>query len=543
MTPILRIGGSMKSNKFILLVGVVAAAALLFSQGCTKKSSGDYNLDIKETIRTNLSAEPPSLDWHKATDTTSSEVIGNVMDGLTQYDLKDPNLKLLPALAEKWTSSKDQKTWTFTLRKDVKWTDGQPFTAQNMIDAWERLLNKNTGAQYAYFLFNVKNAKKYNMGEITDFSQVGVKANEQGDLVVELETAQSYFPMLLTHTSTYPIRKDVVEKHNELWTRPENIQTLGPYKLKTWENDKAIVLERNEEFYAEKAKTKYVLMRIVKEVSTALKMFEKGQIDSLNEVPSLEMSRLKGKPEFRSTPSLGIYYFGFNIKKEPFDDVNVRKAVNMAIDREEIVKLLNGAQKPISGWLPVGMFGYDANIGLKFNKEEAAKLLDKAGFADRSKFPKITIGFNTNENHQRVAENIQAQLKRNLGIDVELQNWEWKSYQGVLQADAPQMYRMAWIADFPDPDNFFGLITSDSENNHTGWGNPKFDQLVKKGVSVGDLVERKKIYDEAHRILTEQDVPVIPIYSYANHQMVSDRLQNFPSNAMQKFDYKDVVIK
>jgi oligopeptide transport system substrate-binding protein len=529
--------------KHSIKISLMALCFAALAAGCTKKSSGDYDLNISETIRTNLSAEPPSLDWHVATDTTSSEVTSNLMDGLTQYDLKDPNLKLLPALAEKWTPSKDQKTWTFVLRKDVKWTDGQPFTAQNMIDAWERLLNKNTGGQYAYFLFNVKNAKKYNAGEISDFSQVGVKTNEAGDLVVELEKPQSYFPMLLTHHSTYPMRKDVVEKFKENWTRPENIQTLGPYKLNIWDNDKALVLERNDSYYGDKAKTKFVLMRIVKEASTALKMFEKGQIDSLNDVPSLEMKRLKATPQFRATPALGIYYFGFNLKKKPFDNVDVRKAVSMAIDREEIIKLLGGSQKPISGWLPTGMFGYEPSIGTKFDREAAAKLLDKAGYADRSKFPKITIGFNTNENHQRVTENIQAQLKRNLGIDVELQNWEWKSYQGVLQVDAPQMFRLAWIADFPDPDNFFGLITSDSENNHTGWSNPKFDELVKKGVSIGNLDERKKIYDEANKILTEQDVPVIPIYSYATHQMVSDRLENFPTNAMQKFEYKDVVVK
>ncbi|MEK6555209.1 MAG: peptide ABC transporter substrate-binding protein [Bdellovibrionota bacterium] len=524
-------------------ISLLLLSLVVFTAGCTKKSSGDYNLNISETIRTNLSAEPPSLDWHKSSDTTSSEVTGNVMDGLTQYNLKDPNLSLLPALAEKWTSSKDQKTWTFVLRKDVKWTDGVPFTAQNMIDAWERLLNKDTGALYAYFLFNVKNAKKYNAGEIKDFAQVGVKANAAGDLVVELEKPQSYFPMLLTHHSTFPIRKDVIEKGGENWTRPEHIQTLGAYKLNIWDNDKALVLERNENYYGDKAKTKFVLMRIVKETSTALKMFEKGQIDSMNEVPSLEIARLKEKPQFRLSPSLGIYYFGFNVKKKPFDNVDVRKAINMAIDREEIVKLLNGGQKGINGWLPVGMFGFNGDVGIKFNREAAAKLLDKAGYADRTKFPKITIGFNTNENHQRVTENIQAQLKRNLGIDVELQNWEWKSYNGVLQADAPQMYRMAWIADFPDPDNFFGLITSDSENNHTNWSNPKFDELVKKGVSVGNPVERKKIYDEAQKILTETDVPVVPIYSYVNHQMVSDRIENFPSNAMQKFEYKDVVIK
>lgn len=527
-------------NRFALLL--LAAASLTLATSCTKKSKGDYDLDIAETLRTNLSAEPPSLDWHKMTDTTSSEVVRNIMDGLTRFNLNDPNLAVEPALAEKW-ESKDQKTWTFTLRKDVKWTDGVPFTAQQVVDGWERLLNKSTGAQYAYFLFNIKNAKKYNMGEIKDFAQVGVKINADGNLVVELEKPQSYFPMLLNHGSTYPIRKELVAKNPDTWMRPENIQTLGTYKLKTWDNDKAIVLERNDGYYGEKAKTKFVLMRIVKEISTALKMFEKGQLDSVNEVPSLEIARLKTMKEFKTVPSLGIYYFGFNVKKKPFDDVRVRKALNMAIDREEIVKLLNGGQTPINGWLPTGMFGYNASLGVKFAPEEAKKLLDEAGFKDRSKFPKFEIAFNTNENHQRVTENIQAQLKRNLGINVELKNLEWKSYNGLLRVDPPAIWRMAWIADFPDPDNFFSLITGDSENNHTNWKNPKFDALVDKAVQTADKGERQKIYDEAGKILTEVDVPVIPIYSYVNQSMVADRVKDYPLNAMREYDYSQAVIK
>lgn len=512
------------------------------SAGCTKKST-DYNLDVKETLRVALGAEPPSLDWHKSTDTTSNEVVINLMDGLVDYDMSGEAPKMIPALAAKWESSKDQKKWVFTLRDDVKWTDGTPFTAQHVVDGWERLLNKDTAAPYAYMLFNVKNARKYNQGEITDFAQVGIKVNAKGQLEVELESPQSYFPMLTAHHSLYPVRKDVAEKFGERWTRPENIQTLGAYALKVWDNDKALVLERNDNYYGEKAKTKYVLMRVVKEVSTALKMFEKGQLDTLSEVPSLEMARLKTMPQFKTTPILGIYYLGFNVKKKPLDNPDVRKAINMAIDREEIVKLLDGGQKALYGWLPVGSPGYDADAGLRFNPEEAKKLLDKAGFADRSKFPKLVAGFNTNENHQRVLENVQAQLKRNLGINIELQNTEWKSYNALLQADPPMVFRMGWIADYPDPDTFFALITSDSENNHTNWGNPKFDSLVKRAVSVAGIKEREKLYKEAHKILTEQDVPVIPIYSYVNHAMVADRVQFYPQNVLKRYTYKQVVLK
>lgn len=531
------------------LLALVATMALL--SGCKKSTSADYNLDIKETLRLNLSAEPPSLDWHVSSDTTSNEVTVNIMDGLIGYDLNDPQLKLVPKLATKW-ETKDQKTWVFTLRDDVKWTDGVPFTAQHVVDGFERLLNPKTPAKYSYMLFNVKNAKRYSLGDADpndpskktyiDFSEVGIKINDKGQVVIELEQPQNYFPMLLTHHSLYPIRKDIVEKFGDRWTRPENIQTLGAYKLNVWDNDKAIVLERNPNYYGTPAKTKFLLMRIVKETSTALKMFEKGQLDSMNELPSLEIKRLKQLPEYVNSDILGTYYLGFNIKKAPMDNPLLRQAISMAIDREEIVKMLDGGQKPIYGWLPTNIPGFNDKVGLRFDPEKARSLLEKAGFSDRTKLPKLVIGFNTNENNQRLVENVQAQLKRNLGLSFEIQNTEWKSYNHLLQVDAPMIFRMGWIADYPDPDTFFTLITTDSENNHTNWGNPKFDSLVKRATSVATMSERKRLYDEAQKILNEIDVPVVPIYSYTRQYLVSKRVKNYPINALMRYEYKDVEL-
>ncbi|MGE0526993.1 MAG: peptide ABC transporter substrate-binding protein, partial [Bdellovibrionales bacterium] len=392
-------------------------------------------------------------------------------------------------------------------------------------------------------LFDVKNARAYNSGKIKDFKQVGIRLNDEGQLVVELEQPMSYFPLLLTHHATYPHRKDVISKHGDRWTNPENIQTLGAYKLKIWDHDKAVVLERNDSYYGEKAKIKNVLGYMINEYSTALNLIEAGKLDFQSSLPFKELPQLRQKPGFRQVASLATYYYGLNTRKPPFDNLKVRKAFSYAVDRKQITDLLAAGHAPLTGWVPAGMFGYDNGIGINYDPERAKKLLDEAGYKDRSKFPPVTLAFNTNENHQRVAENVQAQLKKVLGVEVQIQNEEWKVYLNRLRTDTPSIYRMGWLADYPDPATFIDIMTSYSENNHTGWKSKRYDELTKKGAGSLDKEERRKIYAEAQKLLTEDDVPVIPIYSAVRHIMLSERVQNFPVTAMERWLFKGVSLK
>ncbi len=256
------------------MIRILAITLAISVFGCTKKSGLEYGLELKDTLRVNLQSEPPSLDWSKSTDTTSSTVTNNLMDGLTDYNLKDPELGLVAALATEWKPSADAKVWTFTLRKGVKWTDGVEFTAQHVIDGWQRLLDPKTASEYAYFLFDVKGAKDFNAGKEKDFSKVGIRVDGEGKLVIELDKSMSYFPMLLTHHATFPVRKDLIEKFGDKWTDPAHMVTLGAYKLKVWEHDKNLVLERNDEYYGEKAKIKNILFYMINEFSTAVNLFE-----------------------------------------------------------------------------------------------------------------------------------------------------------------------------------------------------------------------------------------------------------------------------
>ena len=218
--------------------------------------------------------------------------------------------------------------------------------------------------------------------------------------------------------------------------------------------------------------------------------------------------------------------------------MRVRKAFSMAINRKQITDLLKGGQTPLTGWIPEKLLAWDPSIGLRFDPKKAKQLLDSAGYQDRKTFPKVTISYNTNEDHKRIAEKVQAQLKKYLNIQVELSNEEWKTYLQSLKTGQQQIYRMGWVADYPDPDNFMTLMTSYSENNHTEWGDPLYDSLVEKAGSLEDKKEREKLYKQAQQILTESAVAVIPIYSSRSHWLISDRMATFPLNVMGKVSFK-----
>ncbi len=514
-----------------------------FATSCKKKSSkGDFGFEKSETLRMRVIGEPPTLDWHKSTDSTSSFLTQNIMEGLVQFNYTGGEVGLSPSLATEWKPLKNAKVWEFKIRENVKWSDGQPFEPQHIIDGWERLLNPLTASQYAYFLYGIKNARMYNEGKLKDFNQVGVSI--KGNVVsVELEKAMQ-FPYLLTHASTFPVRKDIVNKFGDKWTEPGNIVTLGPYNLTKWQHDKALVVERNPLFFDKPAKTKNIIFYVISETQTALNLFDAGKLDALRTLPAKDLPILRARKEFLEYPVLVTYYYGFNTQKAPTDNVLVRKALTHAIDRSQITKMLQGGQKPLTGWVPHGMFGHNGDVGLAFDPVRAKKYLKDAGYDDTNPLPKIELSFNTLEDHKRIAENVQAQLKENLGVTVEIKNEEWKVYLQTLRINPSHMYRMGWVADYPDPNNFFELLLSYSEQNHTGWENKKFDKLIEDAVELVDnKPKRLELYLRAHQILVNQDVPVFPVYTKVAHHLIANRIISFPTNVMEEYKLKNTSIQ
>ncbi len=512
----------------------------LFS--CQKKPSGEYGLDPSDTLRIAFGAEPPTLDWNKSSDTTSSSVIDNLMDGLVVFEYLDNKINLGAGLATNWEGSQKNTVWKFQIRKNVQWEDGQPFEPSQVIDGWQRLLDPKTASPYAYFLFGIQGAEDYNSGKIKDFSKVGVKLKGH-ELQVKLNNSM-YFPYALTHTSTYPVRKDLIAKYGEdKWMQAGNFVGLGAYSLKRWDHDKVIILKANPKYYGTAPKTPNILGYIITDVNTQLNMFNAGQIDVLDSVPSVQLRELKKRSDFVEYGILSSYYFGFNTQIEPTNNPLVRRAIAHAIDRTKVTRMMAGGQKPMSGWIPEGILAHDPEAGLKFDPVKAKDLLKQAGYDESNPLPPIQLSFNTNQDHKRIIENVQSQIKKNLGVEIQVQNNEWKVYLGNLKAKPTQIYRMGWVADYPDPHNFYELMTSKSENNYTGWKSPKFDKAVVQAVSAPTDEQRLKYYKEASKLLLEEGVSVIPMFSGVAHKLIHPSVISYPMNPMSQRRLKNVSLQ
>ncbi|MGZ3651859.1 MAG: peptide ABC transporter substrate-binding protein [Bdellovibrionota bacterium] len=485
-------------------------------------------------------SEPPTLDWNLATDNVSITLLQNLMEGLSNYD-SDLNVK--PALASSWDISKDGKTYTYHLRKGVTWSDGAPLTAQHFWDSWERALNPKTASEYAYFLFDVVGGKDYAEGRLKDSSKLGIKVVDPQTFQVTLNKRASYFPNIPTFTVTYPIRKDLIEKYGNKWTEAGKLVTVGPFTLSEWKHDSKVVLSANAKYYGGKPKLETVNGYIVNEDTTAINMFESGKLQYVSRLPPVEIERLKASPAYRNGPFLRGYYYGFNIKKKPFDDIRVRQAFAYAVDRAQITSMLKGGQFPTASWVPKGMFGYEKSVGLDFNLAKAQKLLADAGYPEGKGFPPITFMFDTRDDHKMIAERLQAIWKKNLGVDLRAQNEDWKVYLNRLKADVPQMFRLGWGADYPDPDNFMALFTSYSGNNYTQWKSAEYDKLIADAAGESSKPKRLALYKKAQVLLLEKDTVIIPLFVDALNVLVSPTVKGLKLNAMDLLQLKDVTIE
>lgn len=533
-----------RKTKNFYYVSLSLIFSFFLQPSCLKKKKSPYtNYELEGSFRYPILSEPPTLDWNKSTDTSSSLIIQNLMEGLTEYDFTGPFAKLRPALAKYWTSSEDKKHWKFFLKNSILWTDGTVLKAQHLIDGWERLLNPKTGSEYAYFLFPIKNARAYNQGKIKNFNQVGVKIGEQGELLIELEQGLFYLPYLFTHPSTFPIRKELIKEKKSLWTNPKNIITLGPYKLERWDHDKALVLVQNKKYYGKKASVKKVIIYIIPDETTIMNLYSSGRLDIATPLLSRDLPFLRKRKDHYKHSVLSLYYYGFNVKAEALKDPRMRKAIIHSINRGEIVQLLNRGDQVLKSWIPEGLFAFNKNIGLSFNPEKSKELLKEMGYKKNSDLPKIQLFYNTTTDHKMIAENIQSQLKRNLGLSVELNNQEWKTYLQRLKTKDVELFRMGWLADYPDPDNFMNLMASFSDNNHTNWKNKTFDKLVLKAMSTEDGPQRQALYNLAQKILVEESAVVLPIFTGVSHILISSRIKKYPMNVMSYVLFKEIELE
>ena len=517
----------------VLLAVLVALTGLL--EGCKSSPKGGG----ENHFRVNLGTEPPSLDWSLATDHVSFNVISNLMVGLTEFDKE---LKPAPVIAKSWDIEDGGKRIIFHLRDDVQWTDGKKVRAQDFEYSWKRLLNPKTASQYAYILFDILNAQEYAEGKLKDPSAVGVKAENEQTLTVTLRHPASYFLAITTFEVTYPQRQDVIENHDTRWTEPGNIITNGPFRLASWKHENQIELSSNGKFFRGKPAMDKVTMYMVNETTTAITMFEQGNLDFVDDhsIAPLDKPRLSKLPGYKLVPQLRGEYYGFAVDRKPFDNPKIRKAFTLAIDREVFPKILQGGQTPATSWIPPGMLAHNPQIGLAFNPNEARRLLSEAGYPDGKGLPPIVLGYNTQDDHKLVAEAIQSMWQKHLNVVVKIENQEWKVFLNRLQSDPFPVFRSGWGADYPDPDNFLKLFTSTSGNNHGRWKNKNFDQMLELAARESDGAKRAQIYDQAQKILTETDVAIAPLFWKSEATILSPRFVGLDYNSMARMDLRNV---
>ncbi|MBI2890517.1 MAG: peptide ABC transporter substrate-binding protein [Nitrospirae bacterium] len=503
--------------RFALCFGLVLLAA------CSGREP-----DTRREVRLALAGEPPTLDPGLATDNVSHSVLINLFEGLTEFDA---DLRPIPAAAESWEVLDGGRVYLFHLKPGLRWSDGRPLSAVDFEYAWKRLLDPITASEYAYFLFDVENAAEYNRGEIKSPSAVGVRALSDLDLEVRLVRPTAYFPSLTTFVVTFPVRRDVIEDHGKLWTEPENMITNGPYVLETWDHEYRVVLGLNPNYAGRRPFVERVTFYMVEVEATALSLYETNDLEMVK-LPPEAISAYRDSEEFVRYPFLRGTYYGFNVKKAPFNDVRVRRAFALAIDKSKLPEILQGGELPANSWVPKGMLAYNPGVGLAFDPARARALLAAAGYPEGRGFPEVTAVFNTTPENLLVAQYLQSQWKKNLGIEIGLDNMEWKFYLSRLSTDPPPIFRLGWGADFPDPDNFMSLFAGWSGVNQTGWSNAGYDEIIRRAAQETATVTRIELYDRAQRILCEEEVPIIPLYTSTVNMLVKRYLRGFVPNAM-----------
>lgn len=482
-------------------------------------------------------ADPESLDPHKTSTTYEADLLRDLFTGLMTQD-KDANV--IPGAAESYTTSADGKTWTFKLRADGKWSDGSPVTAQDFVFSWQRVVDPATASEYAYILAPVVNAEDITAKKMKP-EDLGVKAIDDHTFEVTLKASTPYFLEMLTHGATYAVSKANVMAHPTDFTKPGNLVSNGAYTLAEFVPNDHIKLVKNAQFY-DAANVKIDAVNYIpnEDRGAAVKRFEAGELDMYGDLPTEQLADLRTKfgDQIKIGPFLGTYYYAFKSTKKPWDDVKLRQAISMGIDRDYLAeKVWGNSMIPAYSLVPPGITGYTATnldyAGMsQLDREDAAKkMLGEMGYTEASPL-KMEIRYNTSENHKNVAIAIQSQLKP-LGVAVTMVNTDTKTHYGFLEQHGDfDVGRVGWIADYKDPESFLAVCKTAVGNNYSEYSNKDYDALLAKAAAEPDTVARMKNLGDAEAIGVARDLCVMPLLYYSSHNIISSKLHGWDINVM-----------
>ena len=542
----------------ISLIDALLLIAGLFcvADAGTASDASSYSLTLREANRNKIllitvGSEPRTLDPQAAQGVTEHHIIMAMIEGLVAPSIDD-QAKVVPGMADRWEHNDDYSVWTFHIGGDRKWSNGDPVTAEDFVFSYKRMLTASFGAQYAENLFILKGAEDYYNGKNRNFDDVGVKAIDDHNLRIELVGPTPYLLSLVQHDSWLPVSPKAILKFGNIdtrdtkWTRPGNYVANGPFIMKSWRPNDVIEVVRNPLYWdAANVKLNGINFYSIENLNTQDRAFQAGQLHktdqiSLDKVPYYRRMH----PELvRIDPYEGAYFYRINTSRKALNDPRVRLALNLAIDRDAIVKnILREDQKPATGFTPPGMGDYKPLNKLAYEPERARQLLAEAGYPKGKGFPKFTIHFNTLESHRAIAEAIQQMWKEELGIDVTLENQEWKVYLDTQNSMNYDLSRSAWIGDFMDPVTFLSMWTTGNGNNNTHWSSPKYDALIEQAARTGDPKARFEVLHQAEEIFLSE-LPVVLVYWYTNAYLLQPSVQNWDPLVLGNHNYKYIDLK
>ena len=534
----------------------VAALAAIGLVGCggqgdqqAQPIGGESGQELAEEqiLRWGNGAEPQSLDPHRTEGVPSSNIGRDLFEGLMS---EAPDGAVIGGAAESWEISEDGKTYTFALRPDARWSNGDPVTADDFVFSLRRSLDPATLSRYTFILNPILNAEAVAAGELPT-TEVGVQALDTHTLEIQLQNPTPYFLGLLTHSASYPVHPPSVAAHGDQYARPGNLVSNGAYQLEEWVVQSHIKLVRNPHHWENDKTTIDEVWYYPTEDQTAeLSRYRAGELDLTNTIPKRQLRWIRENlaDELVVAPYLGAYYYGFNMTQPPFaGNPELRRALTLAVDRDIITGQVTAAgEVPSYGWVPpvqnyTGQQMPEAAWTQERRVEEARRLYALAGYSAENPL-RTQIIYNTQEDHRRIAVAIASMWKETLGVEVEILNQEWKVFLDTRrQKIETEVYRGGWIGDYNDAYTFAELFESDSALNDSGYENPEYDRLLAEASAEGDPQRRAELLQQAERIFLE-DLPIMPLYFYVTARMVKPWVGGFTTNIMDHHRSKNFYI-
>jgi len=478
--------------------------------------------------------EPRTLDPAAITDAHSSFIAGGLFEGLLVWNAAADQLE--PGMASSYEVSSDGRQYTFKLRDDAIWSNGDPVTATDFVVAWRRLLNPGMGSPYAALLYPIRGARELHQGLVRDAALLGVEARDRSTLLVDLRHPTPWFPAIVAHTITAPINKRAVKRHGYAWTKPENIVVNGPFTLESWTPGTELVLKRNPYYHSEESVSlDRVIARVDMDSARIVEMYDSGQIlwtgRSSGSLPLERLEELAQRSDAHVQAKLGTSWYYLNTSVEALADPRVRQALNLSLDRRALAPILGPSGVATSGYVPPGIKDYRYPAPRSFDPHGARALLAEAGYPGGQGMPPLEISVDARKLQEKVAAWVADSWRRELGVEVSIFARKWGAHWEAVETGQFQVGRGGWLGDYPDPSSFLELFVSDNELNRSEWGASSYDELISEAGRTSDPASRRRLLSAAERQLV-QHLPAIPLFHFSAVSLLSPKVKGYVDNPL-----------